>query len=579
VQPVDPRYPNLRILEVSREEPADWRCLCDIVGGGYPLHAVCDLVDTSAARTPAQSLPHTRLLDLVSPYNEMSIGARWCIVECDYLDRGTSIAYATVFSRANQDYHRRTTRLHFFRQTTELSDLTSDSLLDQRSLQSGYLGFVVMGFGGTIGRAVLPPPRQRGHWTIVPCISSHSVNLSGVRLEAEGAPFAQHDGRVAACAAAAIWMSSSVIVDRTGHDLLAYSMPQITELATRYSLPRSGCGSPGLNTNQMNWALHEMGYAPLLYPALKRYESLKRIHQAVDSGIPAILIVGLPKHPSPTPVYHAVTALGYTYDPAIHPTEAIGLGRRTADMFCPHLLVHDDQKGPYLRLSVGEPDQNSGGRPRLHLDTSERLVASQLDQYYTGWYDGAYLRAVLVPLPPRHAMTLHEAEVKAGNTLVRIKDFVHARTGKSVGLPDPAIRRTYLAQSNRWKEAFVPKTAARRTGLAGPTEELARIVRGQVLSRYVWVMELFSVESRTNVHPRDWRVSAFAVIDPTSAGSSSDFLLAYVPGVVARMQPKDKNAYEALNQYIELEDDCPVVAYFDPPLADPYVCIEPISAG
>jgi len=544
----DPHYPNLRILNLKA--PPDWQRLRLLVLE-HPRFGLHNLADQPPLRLELPyKLPHAHFLDLLCPDNPHGIGARWCVIEGDYVDRDSAIIYAKLFSRAFRDHPRRTIRLHFF--SDRIEELTYDSLLSQDSLQSAYLGFIVLGQEGTIGRTVLPPPKDSYYWYFIPAQSSHSVNLAGAELEARGTPFIEQDGKVAACASAAIWMSSTVLRRQFGHDMLGYSMAEITSLATEHSTPSSGVAPPpSLKTGQILWALHRMGYEPMLFWASDAQESLEAIYRSIESGIPPILIIYLPH--AGTGGYHAVTAFGHAYDAGTNPNAAIAQKSRRVSIWYPYFLVHDDQMGAYLKLTVTEPNPYSGECPGISLDAEDSYIKPP-KELLEEWYKDAYLYAVITSLPPRHTLPPNEGFLKALHVLRTVYRELASRYGERCHLPAPAIHRFYFIASNKWKQAMLPFSAGGRPGLQ---EELARYYRGHIFSKYIWVLEVCGIEHRFQKDPKDLRVIADVILDPTSSADTEDFISVHLPHLFVRMFPGDVSVSTAIDNAIVIPDDTP----------------------
>jgi len=177
---LDDCYPNLRLLTLSEE--ADLKRLLFLLSGSCEPEGLTNLENDSYIihQKPKLQLPASRIANLVLSHNPLSLGAKSVVVELDYIDRDSNIAYAQLYARAFRDYPRRTLRLHFLRK-----QFTSfDDLLSEDEIKNSYIGYCVL-FAtnpGSIGRTVLPPPKDNNSWIFIPAQSSFSVNLSGVQL-------------------------------------------------------------------------------------------------------------------------------------------------------------------------------------------------------------------------------------------------------------------------------------------------------------------------------------------------------------------------------------------------------------
>lgn len=534
MHPLSPKYANLRILNLA--ESTDVKRLRFLLSDVFKSEDLAELDNESYfLKEEVQLRPAaSRVAELLLPHNVRSLQAQSVIIESDYVDRDSNIAYALLYARAFRDYPRRTIRLHFFR-----NPLTSyDELLDEQILQESYVGFCVLSSTqpGNIGRTVLPPPKGDNTWFFVPTQSEFSVNLSGVQLFAKGTAFIQQDGRVAACASAATWMSTIILSRRFNFEMPIRSMAEITQLATKYSFPPIWGGSrPGLAIEQILWALHEMGYEPISHEVLDPEMATEIIYSYVESGIPPILVILLPSRG-----LHAVTVVGHTYNPSVDAVREIATDIRSVTAWCPYFITHDDQMGPYLKLRIAPPNSQSNKRPRLFIDETDSLLGCQKGKI-TEWYRNATLHYVIAPLPPRHALRPEEAAAKGKAILIKAYDLYKsflARRGTE--MPANPIFRSYFIASNEFKRRFLPGK------VQGLSPELASWYRGSIYPRFVWVTELCALQHRNVKNPQDLRIVADVTIDPTSSPFSVDFVTLHLPYLFFRMLPRETNAVSAL---------------------------------
>lgn len=538
----DERYSNLKILSLSEEADAK-RLLLLLSGKDFPD------TDVGLSNLSAQpNLPGGAIANLVLPDSPRSIGAQTAIVESEYVDRDSNAAYSQLYARAFRDYLRRTYRLHFF--GARLSSY--DELLNGKSLENSYLGYCVLPQTQprTIGRTVLPPPKGDPCWLFIPTQSEFPANLAGLQLKATGTAYAQQDGRVAACASAAVWMSSVMLSGKFGYDMPVHSMAEITQLATKYSLPPRGFGSqPGLTIGQMLWALYEMGYEPFAHDVRDPDEAMDLIYNCVESGIPPILVIKLPNEDEG---YHAITAVGHTY--GINPDqEKLNRGMNSASAWCPYFLAHDDQKGLYIKMKLGPPTLQTDERLSILVDDNDPLIASYNRDNFIRWYQNASLWSVIAPFPPRHVLRVEEARNK-GKDIIEIAYNLYEKL--KLKIPEYPIYRTYFTTSNDFKQRFI--SAATPTSdkhFRQVTSELAHLFRGSLYPRYIWVTELCGLEHRNSRRPEELKIVAEVVIDPTSHPHTSDFVVLHLPHLFFKMSPSDMDVNDALGKPIHIERD------------------------
>lgn len=544
-----PRFPGLRILDLSN--PRDVRVL------------VKDLTRHVDDHPAVLSL-----LSIVLPGQTRWIGST-CAVAEDYVDRNHNIAYARILARAYRDYPRRTTRYHFFSR-----QVAFDDFLEEDHLQQAYLGYTILGPQDptTLGPTYLHPPGRDGE-RYIPSIRRDEVNLAGNRLIVRAAPFVEQDARVSACATAALWITLSTLSKNFGKPVGSGSTTEITEAASKYSLGHIGGPFPaagGLTLEQMLWALHEYGLAPHTYqyrdpqrvddPKDRRAhaDAHSLVYTCVESGIPVILIVALPGAGG----QHAFTVIGHTYDKNFGALgHAIKTGRVSldSDLWCPSFIGHCDQMGQYLEAQLLPSTDATDGYPRLEIATTalparlSELIGGYYDKteekHVMGFYEGAELRRIVVPLLPRMDLPPDLAPLK-GKSLLQQAIIEHAES-----VPTTPVRRlrTYLTASNSFKRRLHPDR------VDGLSSELAELYRGHLLSRYVWVTELYAP------HPdgtamKDLRIMAEVLFEPTSALEDSDFVAMHLPGKFFSMPP-DKHGPTAFRRALRnptaVKDDMP----------------------
>mgnify|MGYP000471628232 CR=1 FL=1 len=370
--------------------------------------------------------------------------------------------------------------------------------------------------------------------------------MAGAKLTAKGTAFIQQDGRIAACASAATWMSTIITRKRFGFEMLPCSMFDITKMATKYTFPPVWGGRRrGLTVEQIIWALHEMGYEPLSYDVKDPEIAYEVIYNCIESGIPPILIIRLLKG------FHAVTAVGHTYDVTPKSKEEIIKGGNSTKTWCPYILIHDDQVGPYLKLKIGPQSAETERSPSLILDEDDVFLGDKKEEIKE-WYRNASLLYIITPFPPRYELRAEDA-AKKGKAILIIayelyKPLIESFQEK---MPDPPIFRCYFTSSNDFKRRFQPEK------VPGLSYELAHWYRGSLYPRYIWVIELCSLKDRNVKDLKNLRICADVTIDPTSSPYSQDFITLHLPHLFFRMLPKETNLINALKTPTFIKDDQP----------------------
>ena len=522
------------VLDLNAD--ADWLNLVDSLSG--------------ADLTPAAA-------NIVEQFREA--GARSALVEHDYLDRDYSEEFSVFYSRLFQRYRRRTRRLHFFRadlatvaERGGLMAVVAEMQACAGPERGDYLGFIVVRpvEDAPIGRAVLGfVSAPEGMRACVQVRATYETHPLGTTLSVRGIAFTQQDQRISACAQASIWVSGRHFHTRHGGPW--FSTSAITEAASKptdfvvsSSLP---AGSSGLGVNNMLRALRAMDRHPYAFagdltkdgdiawhPSLPPQAALARY---VGSGIP--VIAGLAPWKAGQGDGHAVVVIGDTFAPLTTPS--LQVSRPTIAEFSPYFLVHDDQRGPNLRMAVrpGSADAETPYNIQEHL------------------------RFLIVPLPDKVFITAETAEIKAWDRLEFYRDRwdgLKARHGAVIGgsiaLAERALQglaqnlvvaRTYLTMG--WKYKLRLRDAA-------PSNAIQSRIAIHELPRMVWVTEFGLLEDLNKFEPADRRIFGHCVTDATSTGPSQSPLVIHLPGFLWLTSHADPEFFATAEEVLyPLRDD------------------------
>lgn len=516
------------------ETDADWtELLLSIGGDGLPSRAAANIVE--------------KLREL---------GARSALVENDYLDRDYSDEFSAFYSRLFQRYRRHTRRLHFFKVdlTAASSGFTGVAQSAELAAASGnYLGFVVFRpvLDAPVGRAILGSiPAPDGLFPCMQVRADYETHPLGLALPIRGMPFTQQDRRISACAQASIWMSGRHF--HTKHGGPWFSTSAITEAASKptdfllsQSLP---AGSSGLGVNNMLRALRAMDRFPyafagelteagVIWPS-ELTPPQTMIARYVGSGIP--VIAGLGRWDGQRGDGHAVVIVGEVFEEVDRPE--LHTSRPTVAELSPYFLVHDDQRGPYLRMPV-----RAGA---AHAETEYNVEQ--------------HLRFLIVPLPDKVYITAEAAEIKAWDRLDFYKgewSGLIAKHGTAIGSAsvelgeaviagrgsNKVLARTYLAMSWKYK--------ARILRSVGSHAVRSRVISHE-LPRMVWVTEFGLLR---DLNYSDWskrRIFGHCVTDATSTGPSRSPLVVHMPGFLWLTTGRDPDFFaRSAEKLIPIQDD------------------------
>lgn len=492
-----------------------------------------------------------------------SLGAKFAILEKPYTDHDYSADFLSFYAAAFKTYPRFTERLHFF--TEDVSAIFSMPLGDQADALAehpGYLGFVVVRpiKQGPIGRTVLRFPKLDGDLVVRPAArASFKVHLYGADLKVAAAPFIQQDTRVGACAQAAIWMANRPLHERHGR-CGWHPISDITRLATTptdqdlsKSLP---AGSSGLSPLHITRALRAMGHQPYCDIFLKDDEGEHSktcatdteksvaevspgpsIVRYLDSGLPVILGMSAFEPGQPG---HAITAVGYV--------ETRGKSVResdTYDSFVRAIVVHDDQRGPYLLMPMTTADIEHLPQDRLiKVDGVPICVENAVTH-------------IFVPLSPRVFLIADHADIVAKFFLLDYAKKLASFTAKQIGGADKAaessleefakavedgriVRRTYLTTAGRYRHHLAKSDLHEDAKI----ETITR-----TLPHFVWVTELLYRDAEQREEDAARPIIGHIVMNATSSTDpDNDLLIAHLPYLLVQrnidVAPGSDAAYE-----------------------------------
>lgn len=481
-------------------------------------------------------------------------GAAVAIVEERYLDRDYSAEFSSFYSRLFEQYGRFCRRYHFF--SRDFTDLAAapDALvraLAEADKNNQYLGFIVIRPvpDAPIGRAVIVAPKAPdGCVTRALVGATYDAHLLGVTLHVCGVPFTQQDTRISACAQASIWMAGRHFCVKHGGPW--YSTAEISEAASKptdvnlaQSLP---AGSSGLHPNNMLRALLSMERKPyvlwanavgdkLIWPS--SLDPVAILSRYVGSGIP--VIIGLHPWKPDQRDGHAVVVVGDVMRPLDPPV--IGTSFPNAGVLTPYFLVHDDQRGPSLRMAVddAQPDSETPYNVRKHV------------------------RFIMIPLPDKVFMPADVAEVIAWEALRNyitawpyLKSEYAGSLGTSETLGDEVIdawsnnrilAKTYLTFGWKHKKRLLE---------SGASQVLCETSIFQNLPRMVWVTEFARLEDVNILDTTKRRIFGHCVLDATSTGLMQPPLLFHSPGCISLYRSNTGGFFpEATDEVMPVPDD------------------------
>lgn len=472
------------------------------------------------------------------------------VIEHRYRDKDHSKGLSSYYAKSFRQVEAECTRLHFFARR-----LPGDFLISKttQELERSYLGFCVLRpfSRRKIGRTVIKRLRYTPILEFPTCQGVFGVNLAGHKLSIQGAAFIEQDTMVAACASSAIWVSTAIMGTRFG--LQQRSTSEITQLATQYLIGNRPMPSDGLVADQMLQCLRSMDYDPLLVGVLSQRQAKHDIYSYIESEIPPILLCRLVSGGG-----HAIVGVGHDYHLPINnpyktnvkwPGEPPLKFARSSE-WVPGILVNDDQRGPYRKLSFMDiktlVPMIKAVHPSVDIDDLEledwncpcTIDLDMSSSGYSGGKEIANIWGMIIPLPQGVLLAADEAERKSA----RVIRWWHLRN--KVALPRNLVLRTYLVQSSEYK------VRARGSGMSDFVKSL---IAGKPMPRWIWVTEISSIKSYNSSNPQHWLLNGQVIIDATSNAFTPDFLLFHYivnrQAVLITMKPEHRDAEQAFSLY------------------------------
>lgn len=533
--------------EVPPEDPYQWFSII------YPTNRKGrkEIEDLLVVKGTLNPVPYAILDYILAPQAGKSTSiCKTIVIEQRYRDKDHSKALSSYYAKSFRQVETECTRLHFFARRLQSDFLDTEST---RELERSYLGFCVLRpfTRRRIGKTVLKRLRYQPVLEFPTCQGVFEVHLAGHKLSIEGSAFIEQDTMVAACASAAIWVSTTIMGTRFG--LQQRSTSEITQLATQYLIGNRPMPSEGLVAEQMLHCLRAMDYDPLLVGVTSQKQAKHDIYSYIESEIPPILLCKLVSGEG-----HAIVGVGHGYNlPITNPlkTKVEWPGEPPLEFarsseWVPSILVNDDQRGPYRKLTFIDSQTLATRINAMHpnvnvadLELEDWRCPFTIDVHmsYSGYSGGeeiANIWGIIIPLPQGVLLAADQAESKSAHVI----RWWHLRN--KVPLPRDLVLRTYLVLSNEYKE---------RAKSSGMDPFVKSLIAGKPMPRWIWVTEISSVESYNSPNPEDWLINGQVIIDATSNAFTPDFLLFHYiidsQAVLVTMRPEHKDAEQAFSRY------------------------------
>lgn len=326
-------------------------------------YSIVKLVDILAqkANTSIQKIEEKNHRSYFEDYfSSKSIDAKTIIVENGYVDKDYLLDFSYYYLTCFKHYKKTCTRVHFFNRAISkefferaLQGEISDA---QSELQACYLGFMVIKPlpETVIGRTCLKAYDSDSGRRRYLCNTKVPVNLFGFNLYINSLPFQEQDRVVAACATSALWSTFHATGELFHHSILSPSA--ITQAASQF-MPLESRYFPneGLELEQMASAVRRVGLEPYTVSAMSEIVFKTTLFAYLNAGIPVIFGFDLIDDDNISLGRHAVVVTGYSIPKDAHSKsfEKTPLTALNID----EIYVHDDQIGPYARMSIATEPQ------------------------------------------------------------------------------------------------------------------------------------------------------------------------------------------------------------------------------
>jgi hypothetical protein len=435
-----------------------------------------------------------RILDLAR--NELR--AKTVLLE-PYVSTDWSDEYQAWYSRTFRDIPKRAIRLHFLKSMRSgplrVEDLFNLSPEYTQKKGSSYVGYcVVRPFEPiTVADTVLQSPYEKEASNSVRCTATFETHVLGHQLYVTGMPYIQQDRSVSVCAEANLWMIAKYMHERGEARRFRPSEME------RSAISSYGIGSTrdGLTDSQMYNALRLMDIKSDLIEPRNSEDAIRIIYAYVSSEIP--VIVAIPGHPG-----HVFTVIGYTY--GNRPNRILSKNDSMAG-YVDHFIVHDDERGPYLKFAVGSARAKDRGITQLTMN-------------------GEPIESCLVPMPSAR-INMREEDVRFA--VSSLGEYIRTLRQTPTGAPstmwkdnefNSLITRVYLRRNDQFKRDIYPPVDDDRrksdSRLKWRSTYTVALYWRMMLPLYVWVVEFTEPRSIRKNGPYGRELVGEMLLDSTA---------------------------------------------------------------
>jgi hypothetical protein len=418
------------------------------------------------------------------------------VVENDYISRDYIEDYSNYHAHCHHEYGRNSKRIHFFEKTSLDFDsylygkLTKD---EENSIVKLFIGSMVIKPIPTrfVGNTILKyypsnPSDSENDVRTYFSTRNYKINLFGQKLEVDSLAFQEQDKSVSVCATAALWSVLSKIYPESIYRDDLNSPSQITQLAGRTKNQSRVFPSKGLEIDQILNVLNQSGLTAEYYIAKDdvttycRKDRLKEIVFAYSTYKTPIIIITEPRGEKNEEGYHAVVAVGYRASLKDEEGPIIEGYRKLTKLF-----VHDDQYGPYSRLTlyplITPTERQKEDTLKYYEDHIVQTVWDNVENNKAN----TYIKGIIIPITKRVTIDYDEIQPRASELGTILGSFITYFLNETYGIDAKLYIDLNLWLSNDYKSEI-------RNYFKGNTNTgILEQVITQNMPKFVWASRIY----------------------------------------------------------------------------------------
>lgn len=287
-----------------------------------------------------------------------------------------------------------------------------------------------------------------------------------------------------------------------------------------------------------------MDYAPIVYDTLDKSVPTpleEIVYNYLESELPVILVLRLPY------TQHVCLVIGHDFKHQVNPRKISEPIRKNSD-YIHHLIVHDDDLGPYLRMPIDDNDVKNAN----FFGTEDPVLFRT--SYTTPYSFNKNVFAAIVPSFRKIYIEGDNVEFHITNILTAQNPIFSDQLLPSINDPmflqslseGRIIIRTFFISSNDYKDKIVQIDTF--------SSQLKQFYLNMKFPKFIWVTEISTLDHALSPNKYERKIIGEIICDSTtSANLPHIFLSIHLPGVLALRYPNLDNNI----QLYEIQDDKP----------------------